>query len=107
MRLKKEGDMVRTAHQKYISPDLYESAAIYLLADCEPELFNEMGRITFAFLYTPEVREAADKFRNREKVDIYLFTMLLKKLRGRMIEAKDQLRRERGGGEYAGNHRTY
>jgi hypothetical protein len=75
------------------------------MSDHEPQLFNDMGRISFTFPNTPEVRDAAYKFRNREKVDVYLFTMILKKLRGRMIEAKDLLRRQQGKGEYAGNHR--
>jgi hypothetical protein len=88
--------MKRTNHNKYLTADLYETAAIYLFADTPPELLSdEDARVSFAFPEIPAVIDAARRYRERDKGDLYLFSMLLKKVRGLMIAARDAARGER------------
>ena len=88
--------MEREAYRKYQTPEKWEAGAIAFVTKIEPELFPARGKIEFAFPDIPEVRNAVEQFRKGLLVDCYSFSMVMRKLTGRLIEAKQVLKREMG-----------
>ena len=86
-----ESEILKTEIKDFETDNIYQSSTITCITKIPPKFKPTGDMVHFVYPATEEVLKAAQDFFNGVLVNVYLFSTILKKIRGEMLSKRKEI----------------